>query len=367
MDHADVRFQRHLQRRALQRLDRLARSKLVREQRARVVTGPFAKRIDRHLAGGPIYYRAWYRSNRRDKPLPYKFYGTWPLEVELTSLWHHSWAVSPSNDNKGVITQASDKAYDELMDSISKGVNLAVNFAERKQAYAMILSRVNQLRDFSLAVRRFDVSAAWRALGVKRPRGWRATSRSFGGHWLEYHFGWEPLVNDIYNAVGFLNDPLPSVRLRGKGTSVVHWVENQGPSQDEYTHMHRITYGADVAVYDPDLFLLNKAGLLNPALVAWELVPFSFVIDWFVNLGGWLASLTSFVGLSLQNEFSSSYGVVLRTSSPTGMRSEYVSMERSLNLPRTRGLGVIAKNPSLTRGVTAISLLTLLLRDNHTR
>jgi len=367
VDNADIRFQRRLQRRASQRLDRLAHLKLVRDQGARVVTGPYTKTIDRHLTGGPIYYREWYRSNRRDKPLPYKFFGTWPVEVDLTSMAHHSWSVSPFDNNGGVIGQASSKAYDKLMDSISKDVNLVVNFAERKQAYAMILARVTQLRDFSRAVRRLDVSAAWRALGVKRPRGWRAASRSFGSHWLEYHFGWEPLVNDIYNAVGFLNDPLPSVRIRGRGKSIVRWVENQGPGQDEYTHEHRITYGADVSISDPDLFLLNKAGLLNPALVAWELVPFSFVIDWFANVGGWLASLTSFVGLSLQNEFSSSYGVVSRTSRPTGRRSEYVSMERSLTLPQTRPMALIAKNPSLTRGVTAISLLTLFLRDNHTR
>lgn len=32
---------------------------------------------------------------------------------------------------------------------------------------------------------------------------------------------------------------------------------------------------------------------LNPFVTAWELVPFSFVVDWFVNVGDWLQSQTA--------------------------------------------------------------------------
>lgn len=31
-------------------------------------------------------------------------------------------------------------------------------------------------------------------------------------------------------------------------------------------------------------------GLTNPELVAWELVPYSFVADWFIPLGDWMAA-----------------------------------------------------------------------------
>jgi hypothetical protein len=33
---------------------------------------------------------------------------------------------------------------------------------------------------------------------------------------------------------------------------------------------------------------LNDAGVLNPASVYWETIPFSFVVDWFVDVGGYL-------------------------------------------------------------------------------
>lgn len=39
-------------------------------------------------------------------------------------------------------------------------------------------------------------------------------------------------------------------------------------------------------------------GLTNPASVAWELVPFSFVVDWFAPVGDWLNALDATLGYS---------------------------------------------------------------------
>lgn len=41
---------------------------------------------------------------------------------------------------------------------------------------------------------------------------------------------------------------------------------------------------------------LSKLGLANPAEVVWELVPFSFVLDWFLPVGDWLSTLDAAVG-----------------------------------------------------------------------
>jgi hypothetical protein len=39
-----------------------------------------------------------------------------------------------------------------------------------------------------------------------------------------------------------------------------------------------------------------KLGLINPLLVGWELVPYSFVIDWFLPIGNMLEALDATVG-----------------------------------------------------------------------
>jgi hypothetical protein len=48
---------------------------------------------------------------------------------------------------------------------------------------------------------------------------------------------------------------------------------------------------------NPSLAQLNGTGLLNPALLYWELMPYSFVVDWFIPVGDVLASLTAGLGL----------------------------------------------------------------------
>jgi hypothetical protein len=39
--------------------------------------------------------------------------------------------------------------------------------------------------------------------------------------------------------------------------------------------------------------LLGNFTSLNPASIAWELTPYSFVVDWFVDFGGYMRSLES--------------------------------------------------------------------------
>lgn len=41
-----------------------------------------------------------------------------------------------------------------------------------------------------------------------------------------------------------------------------------------------------------------NTGISNPALLAWELLPWSFVIDWFIPVGDYLESLSAFDGFT---------------------------------------------------------------------
>ena len=44
---------------------------------------------------------------------------------------------------------------------------------------------------------------------------------------------------------------------------------------------------------------------LNPVSIAWELTPYSFVVDWFYDLGGYLRNLET--GLLYNTRFKSGY------------------------------------------------------------
>lgn len=43
---------------------------------------------------------------------------------------------------------------------------------------------------------------------------------------------------------------------------------------------------------------LRAWGFNNPQLVLWELVPFSFVVDWLLPIGQWLESINALAGVS---------------------------------------------------------------------
>lgn len=56
-----------------------------------------------------------------------------------------------------------------------------------------------------------------------------------------------------------------------------------------------------VRVTNPNLLLFNQLGLVNPAYVLWDAVPFSFVADWFLPVGRYLQSYSDWVGLHLDD------------------------------------------------------------------
>jgi hypothetical protein len=49
---------------------------------------------------------------------------------------------------------------------------------------------------------------------------------------------------------------------------------------------------------------LETLGLLNPLSLAWELLPYSFVIDWFLPIGDYLAATTASAGMTWVNGWS---------------------------------------------------------------
>ena len=63
----------------------------------------------------------------------------------------------------------------------------------------------------------------------------------------------------------------------------------------------RVTLSARVRITNPNRWLLERAGLLNPLAVAWDLVPWSFVVNMFVNTGQLVQQVTDFAGLEFSD------------------------------------------------------------------
>ncbi len=71
--------------------------------------------------------------------------------------------------------------------------------------------------------------------------------------------------------------------------------------------------GCEVTISNPNLYLANNLGLANPAIVVWELIPFSFVVDWFVTVGQFLENGSAWLGLTVTKPYTTYGGTRLLT------------------------------------------------------
>lgn len=182
-------------------------------------------------------------------------------------------------------------------------LNAAVAYAERRSTYNLIAQNAEKIAESLDHLGRGDNRQAALSLGLKpRKSKFKSSVLTLGPRWLELQYGWKPLLSDIHGALKLMHEKPPSWYVKSV-TTTKQKVENSDYSGEVDT---RVTFKALVTVTNPNLVAFNSTGILNPAVIAWELVPYSFVFDWFLPVGDYLSSFTARAGLSL-TEKSSTY------------------------------------------------------------
>lgn len=192
---------------------------------------------------------------------------------------------------------AHAQAYGRLRGKLYKGnAALGVTAASIQQSRDMIAQRSNLI-----------TSAAEELESLSSRK--KFTKRMANNH-LEVIFGWQPLLQDIYNSamkVVQLADQYEFVRASGvvqfndlyKGRN-----DRQQKAQSRYSGSYRVSMGGQVKVTSPNLWLAERAGLLNPLAVAWDLVPWSHIVNMFTNVGSLVNQISDFSGLTFSESFT---------------------------------------------------------------
>jgi len=247
---------------------------------------------------GKIWYQNWQGTRKYSGNVANAFGG-------FTITWHDP-----------VLKDLNQKLLSKITD---ESLNLAMSWFERKEAFKAVTSKAILLTAAARQTRKGKFKQAARTLGVtlsnRKNRRMRKRDRidQFSDNWLELRYGWTPLYYDIHTASIFIergiNDPVgPSyynVRTSTSGKGKVTIIPPNSCSSANTKGAYTIRKGAgiDYRITDPEYVANEALGLHNPGLLAWELLPFSFVADWFIPIGDALQSLTAYGGLHLMGGY----------------------------------------------------------------
>ncbi|YP_010769650.1 maturation protein [ssRNA phage SRR6960803_9] len=137
------------------------------------------------------------------------------------------------------------------------------------------------------------------------------TDRQVHNLWLEYRYGWRLLLKDIYDGLVAIHDIRNrKVKQRVRVTSdfeTSYSTNHLNAEMSTYPFIFNVNsrrdwkekLGCTITLYyesNEVLGTLQQLGISNPLNLAWELIPYSFVVDWFVPVGDYLSSLDAYLG-----------------------------------------------------------------------
>jgi hypothetical protein len=210
---------------------------------------------------------------------------------------------------------------------------------ESRETIHHLAKTVTSLAKAAIAAKHGRWGQVAKALGV--PKKPSQASKALSARWLEYQFVWKPLMSDIHDTVELFKKGLDrpqlmsSVRnLRDTNHVAYTWGTFGSYSLDEEQGLRAKVY---YRVNPSQLSTLHRLGLINPLSVAWELTPYSFVVDWFLPVGNFLEALTARFGVEFIGGYYGNRVVCKQTRREDpdwGYRSECIANTRQTTANR---------------------------------
>lgn len=205
-----------------------------------------------------------------------------------------------------------------LLEIKDQKINAVQAFAERGQTARLLASSIKRVASCITSLKRGNLGSAGRALGVvpspkkvvRYKKSWVDNqSSAVANGWLELQYGWKPLLTDIYGAAELIaQKQIREVRNRVRKSASVT-IEDRGRNDGASVSMlpfyydikRKVSVKYTVYYSSPSVSTsLSQVGISNPALIAWELTPYSFVLDWFIPIGDYISSLDATLGLTFE-------------------------------------------------------------------
>jgi len=187
-------------------------------------------------------------------------------------------------------------------------VDLATELSQIAQTLGLITDAAKRIAKGIIALKKLNLTGAIKAVIPSNLKG-VANDR------LAYVYGVKPLLSDVVGAAEHLSEFLRKVyalKRNGHAKKTIR-LETSYDSYNEFGLFSvtkvtrditiRVKYSVTYRISDKLDLELSRLGFTNPANVIWELIPFSFVVDWFIKIGDFLNTMNAFRGLKFVSAY----------------------------------------------------------------
>lgn len=202
----------------------------------------------------------------------------------------------------------------KLMNKVFSKVNqhelqLGVAVAEGAKTIRLVRDSILSVGGALVEVKHGNFQRAMQKLGIVKSTYGRARSGKFytnkntqlspediSSRWLELQYGWKPLLKDVYEVCKAYEAITQGPRMYYFKANTKRFVNFDSSNHPSYVCPTRGKLTQKILLEMREDMMSSKPrslGLEDPLTVAWELVPYSFVVDWFIPIGSYLAAAHS--------------------------------------------------------------------------